>query len=101
MHRDIKIDSIFVFDLNLASEVNAKRTDFGSSRKINLRMTNMTFTKGIRTPKYMAPEVLNKEKYKKPADVFSFGVMLYESIVWCDALPNEQFKFPLQISARH
>ena len=101
LHSDIKLDSIFVFDLNLASEVNAKRTDFGSSRNINLLMTNMTFTKGVGSPNYMAPEVLNMQKYKKAVDVYSFGVMLYECFVLYDALPKEQFEFPLQISARH
>ena len=55
-------------------QINGKITDFGSSRNLNLMMTNMTFTKGIGTPKYMAPEVLNREHYKKPADIFSFAL---------------------------
>ena len=67
-----------VFSLDEVLTENGKLTDFGSSRNINLLMTNMTFTKGIGTPTYMAPEVLNKEKYKKAADVYSFGVMMYE-----------------------
>ena len=37
-------------------------------------MTNISFTKGIGTPKYMAPEVLNKQHYKKPADIYSFAL---------------------------
>ena len=74
--------------------VNGKLTDFGSSWNINLLMTNMTFTKGVGTPVFMAPEVPNKEKYKKPADVYSFGVMLYECFVWGDAYPKDLFKYP-------
>ncbi|ELP85861.1 serine/threonine protein kinase, putative [Entamoeba invadens IP1] len=70
LHRDIKPGNLLVFSLNLNDKVNAKLTDFGSARNVNMLMTNMTFTKGIGTPTYMAPEVLNKEHYKKPADVY-------------------------------
>ena len=45
-------------------------------------MTNMTFTKGVGTSVYMAPEVLNKEKYKKGVDVYSLGIMMYECLEW-------------------
>ena len=77
--------------------VNGKLTDFGSSRNINMLMTNMTFTKGIGTPNYMAPEILNKEKYKKAADVYSFGVTMYECFVWGDAYPKPIFKYPWDV----
>ena len=97
LHRDIKPDNVLVFSLDGVVEVNGKLTDFGSSRNINLLMTNMTFTKGVGTPVYMAPEVINKEKYKKPADVFSFGVMLFECFKWGDAYPKECFKYPWDI----
>ena len=99
LHRDIKPDNVLVFSLDEVLDVNGKLTDFGSSRNVNLLMTNMTFTKGVGTPVYMAPEVLDKEKYKKPADVFSFGVMLYECFAWGDAYPKATFKFPWQISS--
>ena len=99
LHRDIKPDNVLVFSLDEVLTVNGKLTDFGSSRNINMLMTNMTFTKGIGSPVYMAPEVFNKQKYKKAADVFSFGVMLFECSKWGDAYPKSQFKFPWQISS--
>ena len=74
LHRDIKPDNFLVISLDSNDKIHAKLTDFGSSRNINLMMTNMTFTKGIGTPKYMAPEILNKEKYKKSADVYSYSI---------------------------
>ena len=46
----------------------------------------------------MAPEVLSQEKYKKTADVFSFGVMVYECFVWGDAYPKK-FRFSRQVSS--
>ena len=62
-------------------------------------MTNMTFTKGIGSPTYMAPEIINKAKYKKPADVFSLAVMLFDFFVWGEAYPKSVFKLPWQVSA--
>lgn len=67
--------------LDEALAVNGKLTDFGSSRNVNTLMTNMTFTKGVGSPTYMAPDVLNNEKCKK-ADVFSFGVVLFAGFSW-------------------
>ena len=46
LHRDIKPDNVLVFALDCVVEVNGKLTDFGSSRNVNMLMTNMTFTKG-------------------------------------------------------
>ncbi|ELP94538.1 serine/threonine protein kinase HT1, putative [Entamoeba invadens IP1] len=93
LHRDIKPDNFLIFSLDPNEKVNAKLTDFGSARNINMLMTNMTFTKGIGTPKYMAPEVLNKKKYKKSADVFSFGVTLYECFSWKMAYQKDDVRF--------
>ncbi|ELP94693.1 protein serine/threonine kinase, putative [Entamoeba invadens IP1] len=98
LHRDIKPDNFLVFSLDLNDYVNAKLADFGSSRNINILMTNMTFTNGVGTPIYMAPEVLNKEHYKKPADVYSFAVTMYEVFGWQDPYSLKRFKYPWTIA---
>ena len=98
LHRDIKPDNFLVISLEKGMKVNAKLTDFGSSRNINLLMTNLTFTKGIGTPKYMAPEVLNREHYKKPTDIYSFAITMYEVFSWSEAYPKQNFRFAWDIA---
>ncbi|EGD77312.1 TKL protein kinase [Salpingoeca rosetta] len=41
-------------------------------------MASMTLTAGVGTPLYMAPEALMGDKYSFGADVFSFGVLMWE-----------------------
>ncbi|ELP91537.1 serine/threonine protein kinase HT1, putative [Entamoeba invadens IP1] len=98
LHRDIKPDNILVLSLDVNEKVNAKLTDFGSARNVNLLMTNMTFTKGVGTPVYMAPEILKQEKYTKSADIFSFGVTMFEVVGWSEAYQKDRFKYPWKIA---
>ena len=98
LHRDIKPDNFLIISLDPNVKVNAKLTDFGATRNINQMMTNMTFTKGIGTPAFMAPEILNRQHYKKPSDVFSFAVTMYECLSWTDAYPKSLFKFAWSIA---
>ncbi|ELP91650.1 tyrosine protein kinase, putative [Entamoeba invadens IP1] len=98
LHRDFKPDNILILDLEENIEVNAKLTDFGSSRNINMLMTNMTFTCGIGTPAYMAPEILQKEKYKETSDMFSFAVSMYETFSWTKAYADHKFVYPWQVA---
>ncbi|ELP83648.1 protein kinase domain containing protein, partial [Entamoeba invadens IP1] len=98
LHRDIKPDNILIVSLDFNTKVFGKLTDFGSSRNINLLTTNMTFTKGIGTPVYMAPEVLQQERYTKSADVYSLGITMFEAFTWQEAYPKEQFRFPWKIA---
>ncbi|KAL7711807.1 Protein serine/threonine kinase [Entamoeba marina] len=98
LHRDVKPDNFLLLTLNTDEKVNAKLTDFGSSRNINMLMTNMTFTKGIGTPVYMAPEILDRKKYKKAADIYSFAITIYELLKWDEVYPLSEFKFPWSIA---
>ncbi|ELP90867.1 protein serine/threonine kinase, putative [Entamoeba invadens IP1] len=61
-------------------------------------ISNMTFTKGVGTPKYMAPEILNRKHYTDLADVYSFGITFLEIMKWEDAFPKEKFKMAWDIA---
>ncbi|ELP83452.1 protein serine/threonine kinase, putative [Entamoeba invadens IP1] len=92
LHRDIKPDNLLITSLEENVKVNAKITDFGSSRNVNAILINSTFTKGVGTPKFMAPEVLDRKHYEKPADIFSVGMTLYETFKWGYAYDPEKIK---------
>ena len=61
-------------------------------------MTNITFTKGIGTPKYMAPEILDRKKYKMPADIYSFAITMLEIYLWSEAFPKSELRFAWNIA---
>lgn len=63
LHRDIKVENVLLASLDLQSNAAiVKLSDFGSARTISDQRA-ATFTKGIGTPIYMAPEVLSNKKY--------------------------------------
>ncbi|KAH9524054.1 hypothetical protein Btru_048014 [Bulinus truncatus] len=65
-HRDIKCDNVLVFD-----EDNIKLADFGLAR-VFAEITQ-TYTKGIGTIRFMAPEMIKDKKYNKQVDIWSVG----------------------------
>ncbi|KAE9036317.1 hypothetical protein PR003_g12611 [Phytophthora rubi] len=70
IHRDIKSRNVL-----LNNEWEAKLSDFGISRETS---GESTMTGGMGTTVWIAPEVLQGERYTESADIFSFGIMLSE-----------------------
>jgi len=58
----------------LDAEGNIKVCDFGLAR---IQVSTITMTK-VGTPRWVAPEVLKDERYSEKADVYSYGVILWE-----------------------
>lgn len=81
MHRDLKPDNILMVSLEYRSSVICKISDFGTTRDVNRFSHEMSFTKGVGTPIFMAPELLSgRRDYEKSADVYSFGMMMVNLI---------------------
>eukprot|EP01133_Synstelium_polycarpum_P016773 gene16773-19946_t len=81
IHRDIKATNILIDENDVA-----KVGDFGLSRIVDTM--NMTSFAG--TPKWEAPECLAGEGYTSAADVYSFGITLYEMVTGEEPYPEIQ-----------
>jgi hypothetical protein len=72
LHRDLKSPNLLV-DKNY----NTKLSDFGLAR---VKAHVQTMTGNCGTVQWMAPEVLGNQKYTEKADVFSFGIVIWEIV---------------------
>ncbi|KAG7339382.1 protein tyrosine kinase [Nitzschia inconspicua] len=71
IHRDLKLSNIL-----LDRNYRAKISDFGMS----VAMSGQEPTAETGTYRYMAPEVIRHESYSSLADVYSFGICLWQLI---------------------
>ena len=70
IHRDLKPSNILI-----TKDFTVKISDFGIAKLMT--MEQQLTTGGVGTQKFMAPEIINEEKYDEKADVYSFGVLLF------------------------
>lgn len=77
MHRDIKLENIFVHESRLDEEkvYVAKYGDFGISKR--LPSTEARSITVIGTPRYFSPEVSTGRTYSRKSDVWCLGVAFY------------------------
>lgn len=59
---------------NKKSDLALKVTDFGFSRVFNPKQG---LTEILGSPIYMAPEIVNKQTYGPPVDIWAAGVLLF------------------------
>jgi eukaryotic-like serine/threonine-protein kinase len=85
IHRDIKPENIHLDPLG-----RAKLMDFGIARSDGMGLTQTGFTLG--TPYYMSPEQVLGQDVTTQADVYSFGVLLYELLAGKKPIEAENFE---------
>ena len=73
IHRDLKPDNI-----HINSEGKALLMDFGIAKAEGVQLTKVGFTLG--TPYYMPPEQVLGKPLTPQADVYAFGILLYEML---------------------
>lgn len=81
IHRDLKTKNIM-----LTADGHCKIGDFGVAKVIEIAGIN---TKGIGTPFYMCPEVIQGIPYDQKADVWSLGCTCYEMATGCYAFDGK------------
>jgi eukaryotic-like serine/threonine-protein kinase len=82
IHRDIKPENI-----NIDNAGKVKLMDFGIAKSEGVQLTRAGFTLG--TPYYMAPEQVLGKALTPQADVYGFGILLYELITGTKPVTGE------------
>ena len=83
IHRDLKSLNILLLEpvMTLGDVPHCKVTDFGLSRITSDGSADFgTMTSAVGTCHWMAPEVLQSNHYDQKADVYSFGMIMFEVI---------------------
>lgn len=79
LHRDLKTGNILIEPRGQANHVYL--TDFGLSKRPGLDATLTASGVSVGTPEYMAPEMAMGSPADHRADLYSFGVILYELLL--------------------
>lgn len=77
LHRDLKPENLLLADK--AKDAVVKLADFGLA--VELNTTEPSWYGFAGTPGYLSPEVLKREPYYKPVDIWACGVILYILLV--------------------
>ena len=80
VHRDFKSENVILVEAQDGAAPRAVITDFGVAIRANDGGTASGTTAMVGTPAYMAPELIDGGDATASADLYSFGVVLYEML---------------------
>jgi serine/threonine-protein kinase len=90
IHRDIKPENI-----NLDSTGKVKLMDFGIAKREGVQLTRAGFTLG--TPYYMAPEQVLGRPLTPQADVYAYGILIFELLTGAKPVMGESIERIFQV----
>eukprot|EP00727_Mastigamoeba_balamuthi_P005480 m51a1_g1551 putative serine-threonine protein (972) ;mRNA; f:41-3687 len=96
LHRCVKPSNMMVSSMSIDAAVNCKVGDWASTRDAALFAAQ--FSRALGSPSYLAPEVIKGAPYAHSADVYSFGVLLYELFTEIQPYNSEKFQNPWEIT---
>lgn len=92
LYRDLKAENVL-----LSNDLTIRLSDFGFSKK--LKSKNERTITMVGTPDYTAPEIIKREEYSFAADIWSYGVLLFE--LYCKMPPFNLADFPDSIPDKY
>ncbi len=78
IHRDLKLDNVFLIAGATATTPNVKVLDWGIAKIMTSDPTNTFAERLVGTPRYVSPEQARGATVAAASDVYSLGVMAYE-----------------------
>lgn len=93
IHRDLKPDNILITSGN-----QAKVTDFGLARSLEVDKGLTLTGEAVGTPYYMSPEQLRGVKLDERTDIYSFGIIAFEAAAGQRPFQEETY---LRLAALH
>ncbi|KAL6060410.1 Myotubularin-like phosphatase domain [Balamuthia mandrillaris] len=87
IHSDFKSPNILLMDLSKDASVVAKVCDFGLANNVGWQLVG----RKVFNPVWLAPEIMRGEEYNTKADVYAYGVVLWELLTGKEFMASERF----------
>ena len=97
IHRDLKPENLLLTSKD-SSNIEIKLIDFGLAKIIN--DPSQSATSFLGTKGYLAPEMLQRNKYDKSIDMWALGIIVFVLLCGCLPFDDDSSKIPSESAAR-